>query len=155
MPTTAGLAALYAQSTGEILVPLVTLTSPEWSAPVRLAAAAHSVISRGQEYLAAPLEIVLPEVGRDGYQPGRLVLLGVSPELAAAIRALSRPIEVTIEFVLGSTPDTVEIALPGLEISAREIAGWAVEVPLVVADVAATRYPADQFSPATFPGLAP
>lgn len=149
----AATAALYAQQTGEILLPLVTLEHPDWAGPVRLVRNSESIISRGQTYTAYPFDVELPAVTRERVEPGRLLAANVSRELVPALRQVEGPIAVTLELVRAAAPDVVELSLPQLEIAAITADAAVIEAPLSLRDLTTQRYPEGQLSPATFPGL--
>lgn len=151
--STAAKAALFAQETDEALIVLITLNQPSWAQPLRLAQWDQDVTSRGNVYLGARVEVVLPEMGRDGVGPGKLALRVVTADLIALIRTINGPIEVTLEIVRAADPDTVELPAQVLEVAEIPWTMNEIEMPLVFADLATQRYPADIMGPAIFPGL--
>jgi len=112
----------------------------------------ENVTSRGQEFVAFPFEIELP--GEDSDQPptARLRIDNVDRRVIAAIRDISAPPNVTIEVILASDPDFVEIAFDALVMrnvgyDAASITGELVFEQIVVEPVATN------MTPAKFPGL--
>lgn len=145
--------ALYAQTTQEGLLALVVFEHPSWEAPVRLAGWPQSVTSRGQVYSPYPFELVLPEVSRDRVEPARISLSNVSRDLIPALRGTEGPITATLEFVRIGNPEIVEVSFPKLQVLSESGDVAVIEAPLTILDISTQRYPADQFSPSTFPGI--
>lgn len=103
------------QNTGEVWLPLLTIAHPEiLDGPIRLVSDMQDIVSRGNNYVALPFEIVLP--GEDPDSPAKAVLRvdNVDRRIVQALRDLTSPPLVTIEVVLASQPDTVEVSYPDM-----------------------------------------
>ena len=109
--------------------------------------------SRGNTYYAYPFEMKLATDDPERLPRAWLRIDNVAREVVQGIREISSAPEVLIEIVLGSTPDTVEMALPDFKL--RD-AGWdalVVEGDLGVEDFGDEPYPADTYNPVTHPGM--
>lgn len=148
----AALRAGNAQQTDEVYLVLLTIAHPGLAQPIRVVNNNENATSRGNEFVAYPFEIELP--GEDSDQPplARLRIDNVDRMIVATIREIASPPSVTIEVVLASQPDTVEVAFESLVMrnvsyDAVAVTGELVFEQIVVEPVATT------MTPAKFPGL--
>lgn len=150
----AAIAAAYAPHTDEAILLLLTLDHDTLPEPIRVTSDEVETVSRGQTWQPYPYRIRLPDARTEAAPTALLEIDNVHRDIIAAIRRMgTKPARVTIELVLGSRPDQVEMAWRGFEL--REITYDALTVTgeLVVADLATTAYPKHRFVPALFPGL--
>ena len=156
-------AALFAQETGEAAVTLVTIDHADLQSPLRLSTdptqrltetpLVYGTQSRGNDYLFLPMDVVLP-VDRDDAPPRtQIVLENIDRQIIPLIRATSSPPSATIEMVLASDPDTIEIALPDFLVASADYDVQAVTLELVVDLLQSEPFPSGRFGPAGFPGL--
>lgn len=146
-------AAAYAQETSDGLLVLLTLDHADLAEPIRVVANTVNVTSRGQEFIAFPFEVVLPGSSEDAPPRARLTIDNVSREITAAIRSIGSAVDVTIEAVRLEDPDSVEVSFPDFKL--RDVT-WDVNTvsgELQLEDMTREPFPADNFSPAEFPGL--
>jgi hypothetical protein len=134
---------------------LVTLTNEAWTEPVRLSTHYPEFVSRGQTYLYWPMEPILPGSSKEGSDPGSLLLANDGVLFTSLLRDTVKPSQCLLEIVSIDQPDTLLLATPNLEVPELTCTADVLRVPLVVPQRASRRYPADVFSPATFPGLVP
>lgn len=147
--------AIQAQETDEALLYLITITHAQLDEPVRVSSDQVDTVSRGQIYLAYPVRPLLTGAG-DGSPPrAQLEIDHVDRRIGQAIAALEGPAGVTIEVVLGSTPDSVELALDGLALTDVEWDQHTVRGTLTY-DLELMRQHPDWYAdPGEFPGLHP
>lgn len=155
--------AANAQETGEVPVFLLTFTHADLAEPIRLSTdptsritttpLVYGTVSRSNTYTFLPMQIALPEEGEDVPPTARLILDNVSRDLVAALRETDEPASVTIEMVLASDPDTVEIEFPAFDFAGADYDAEAITVHLAVPSLATEPYPSGTFNPAEFPGL--
>ena len=158
MPTQALIKAATAEETGEVLVMLVTIEAAGLTEPIRVAsdgatAVGEHTVSRGNVYVWTWFEIELPEQTRDRPRPARLVLPNVADEVVRAIRDTQEPPVVTVEIVLASAPDVVEVGPLVYELSQTEIGAATIEGTLTVEPIDDNLCPQARFTPATTPGI--
>lgn len=120
------LASIHAQETGEVWLVLLTISHPSMATPIRVVNNNEDITSRGALYQAFPFDIVLPGEDPDGITKAVLRFDNVERTAITAIRSLTSPPSVTIEVILASAPDTVEIAFGGLTL--RNVTYDAVQV---------------------------
>lgn len=110
----AALTSLHAQETGEVWLVLLTISHSTLGTPIRVVNNTEDIVSRTMLFQAFPFDIVLP--GEDPDQPPKATLRfdNVDRTAIATIRSVTSPPTVTLEVVLASQPNTVEISFPNL-----------------------------------------
>lgn len=155
--------AMNAQETGEVVIVLMTISHPSYPTPLRLssdpttllseAPLQYGTVSRGQTYLFCPFSTTLPDDVDERAPTARLALENVSRDLVAIIRSISTPATATIEVVLASSPDSVEIEYPQFEVKSAQYNANIMTLELSIDALTDEPYPAGTFSPSAFPGL--
>lgn len=146
--------ALFARETSAVMVVLLTVEHEDLEETIYIAANTEDVMSRGTLFVAHPFEITLPsdEAGRPG--SATLTVDIVQRDILAAIGRVGTPPDATLEFVLASTPDVVEMvvrcAIHGISLQPgadRMVCQLAYE------DRLNEMHPKDAYTPSLFPGL--
>jgi len=145
-----------AQQTGEFLLALITITHASIiGGPLRLVQDLQPLTSNGNVYTAFPFEIRLPEDTDDGPAKVLLTIDNVDRSIAQAIRGMSptSPPTVTVELVVASQPDVVEISIPNLTL--RNVSGDAMQIEgeLRMDEEDLVAFPGQSFTPQLFPGI--
>ncbi len=145
--------ALNAPETGEAFLILLTLDHVDLAVPIRVTNDALDVTSRGDEFIAFPFELFLPD--DDDSRAARAVLRidNIDRQVVKAVREISGAPTVLIEVVRAADPDTVEASFPDFRLVNVTYDAHVVQGELTVEDFTAEPYPAGVFSPAAFPGL--
>jgi len=145
--------AIYAPETAEAFLALISIDHPTFATPIRVTSDAVDTVSRGNTYVRYPFRVTLPTDAEGGAPLARLSIDNVHRDILRQLRATPDAATVTIEIVLGSDPDTVEVSFPDFEL--REVSHdfLTIEGTLSVEHFAAEPYPAGVFSPADFPGM--
>lgn len=115
----AAVAAMNAPESGEVWLVLLTISNPGMTT-IRVVSNNEDITSRGNTYLAFPFEIELPGQDPDSPSSARLRIDNVDKRIVEAVRSITTPPNVTIEVVLASQPDTVEIAYTDLTLRSVE-----------------------------------
>lgn len=149
-------AAARAQETGEALLALISITHATISGgPLRFVQNMQDLVSNGSTYTAFPFQITLPDDTDDGLAKVTLKIDNVDRSIATAIRRMppNSPPTVTVDLVLASQPDTVEISISDLTL--RHISGdlFAIEGELRMDEEDLTPFPEGSLTPQEFPGL--
>lgn len=152
---------VFGQTTGEVYATLITLDHDDLDEPLRLASdlkdtlsnGSKGIISQTREFIFFPFELIPP--GEDGERvpTGKLRMDNVSREIILAVREISSPVDVTIEIVRVSDPDTIEVLISGFQL--RNIRGDAltVEGELSTTQFDLEPFPSGRFTASSFPGL--
>lgn len=144
-----------AQETDAVFLLLVTIDHEALAEPIRVVDNNEDIESRGETYVAYPVEIVLPSLGGDRPGRARLRIDNVDREIVATLRAITTPPTVTIEAIVAAQPDTVEASFDALTLTDAEWDALTVEGDLAYEDLLNEPYPGVRYTPATAPGLFP
>ncbi|MFO1038157.1 MAG: DUF1833 family protein [Geminicoccaceae bacterium] len=143
--------ALAGQETAEIPLVLLTIEHPELTPALRLVRNTVDIVSRGESFTAFACDVTLPD-DVEGVSPRASLLLdNTSLELVEMIRSLRQTPEVTIELVLASSPDTVEVAWRAFVVEEARWDARTIELPLQLVETQLEQIPAHQFTPGNFP----
>lgn len=155
--------AINAQEVGDEPIVLLTITHPDFADPARLCSAPltrlsdaplqYGLVSRGETYLFAPFTGQLPDDVDERAPTARFILENVSRSLVAMIRSVSSPASATVEVILASSPDDVEIEYPQFQVQNVSYNANVMTVDLSIDSMTDEPYPAGTFSPSGFPGL--
>lgn len=146
--------AVFAQSTAEVFLLLVTITHATLPTPIRVVNDMQDCVSRGNTFTALPFGFVLPGEREDQIPMSRLWVDNVDREIVQAVRnaTVSAP-QVLAEIVLASQPDTLEAAFDGFSLKNALYDHLTVSGDLSMEDVLNEAYPEGTFTPNLFPGI--
>lgn len=147
------LAELMKQESGEAVLALLTLSHPSWGEPVRIVNNNADVISRGNRYLAFPFQITLPKDDGESDRQATVVIDNSSLELIGALRSVTNEIPATIEIIMASLPDTVQIEYTDLVIRTIRYNKSAISATLTLDNFMNTELTSEKYTPAKYPGL--
>lgn len=145
--------AVYGQETGETFIVLLTLDHDDLANPIRVSSDAVDTTSNGNSYTAFPFDLKLPNDEEESVPTARLTIDNVSREIVQAVRTVTGPVEVTMQLVLASDPDTVEADFPDFQLRDVKYDALVVEGQLSLESFAQEPWPAGRFTPADFAGL--
>lgn len=146
--------AIAAPETGEVALPLLTITHATLAQPIRVVSNMVDIVSRGNLYTAWPFDVVFPEDREDQLPQVRLRLDNIDASIGKALRAIrGRGPNVRLEAVLASSPDTVEAGPIDVVLKERDIDAGVVSGVLGAEDLLNEPFPADLFTPDKFAGL--
>lgn len=143
-------AALYEQTSDEIWLELITIDHDDLATPIRLVGNSEDVVSNGNTFTACGFPPVpLPSDGQDV----TLIVENVSQTILTAVRSIVTPIDITLEVVLASDPDTVEAG--PFEFQSRKFVFSArtIEFSLMFEPLLSEPFPASSYTPIDYPGL--
>jgi hypothetical protein len=108
------LASMNAQATGEVWLVLLTISHATLPTPIRLVNNNEDVVSRSNTFIAFPFEIELP--GEDPDQPPKAMLRidNVDRRVVQTIRSITAPPTITLEVILASAPNNVEVSFTNM-----------------------------------------
>lgn len=147
------LAALFAQETAESFVILLTIDHDDLSAPIRVNTSGENITSRGDEFLAFPFTIVLPEETEDNTARAKIQIDNIDRSIILAVRSISSAPSALLELIRVDDPDTVEASFPDFKMNKVTYDSKVLSADLSIEDFTGEPYPARVFSPADFPGL--
>ncbi len=154
--------AIFAAQTREAFIMLVTLNHESFEQPARLSsnpsellieAGVHGTVSRGEEYVFIPMTITLPMQDDTGIARASIAIDNVDREVVAAARRANSPISVTIEIVLASDPDNVEVSVQDFQLARVQYDALVLSGDISVEYFDLEPFPSGRFNPADFPGI--
>ena len=157
--------AMYSQETEELFVLLLEIENEDDpSDPIRVALDSENLASRltvsGIPTYAAQVTFVggffaieLPEEAGDNISNVRISIDNVDQSIVTAVRNANRPPSVKMWVVLKSNPNDVEVGPYYMVLESAEYDANFVTGELAFDDVTNRRYPKDEFTPRTVPGL--
>lgn len=147
------LTAMFAQETQEAVLVLLTISHPKWVDPLRAVMNGEDVSSRGNTFTGYPFDIIVPDDTGDRPPQAQLTIDNVSREITHALESTISPVSITIEIVLSSTPNTVEISWSNLTLKEVKYNAQTITGTLVYEDLSRETFPKSCFTPTYFPGL--
>lgn len=162
--TTAFKQASYAQQTDEVFVTLVTLDSDELDEPIRICDDpfmaligygddVYGIQSNGNDFIFMPFEIWLPRDDKTGTVSAKMSIENTDRRIVRVARGVTRPINVKMQCVLASDPDTIEIEFDNFELSNVKYDVMSVDGDLTLNYWGLEPFPSWCFTPSNFPGL--
>ncbi len=145
-------ASQNAEQTDKVWITLVTIEHDDLDAPIRVCDNNEAVISNGETFLPYAFELDLAGEDGDRQTVARIKIDNTEKEIVEAIRAITTPPDVTLQIVLDSDPDTVEVQQSGLKLRGVRFDVGGVEGDLVFEAVAVEPI-ATTMNPAMFPAM--
>lgn len=145
--------AINGQETGEVFIALLTIDHDDLATPIRICGDAQDTVSRGNVFTAFPFQLTLPGEPESGPPTMRIIIDNVERTLVETIRNISTPPEVTIEVVLASAPDTVELSWFNYEMTTVEYNAFTITATLSIRTFDTEPFPGVRYLPSTHPGL--
>jgi hypothetical protein len=144
--------SMQATNTTEVWLMLLTIYHHSLSIPIYLVNNNENIVSRGNTYIGLPFEVDLPNEDQDAPGAASLTVDNVDRVIVDAIRAMDVPPTITLEVILASTADNVEIAfydlvLRNVTYDATTVKGSLQWEDILVEPLALT------MTPARFPGM--
>lgn len=160
--------AVMAQETAEREICLLTITHPDFDAPVLLstdpteylysdedtATPIYGTKSRGKTFTYVPIEPTLPSADSEAPPSGRFSISNVSQVVAPYLLAVNDEYpKITVEVVMASDPDSVTQVWPEFDLTTAAIDASKAEVQISLNSANTEPVPWLRFTPACFPNL--
>lgn len=154
--------AMYAAQTKEVFIILMTIDHPVFDKPIRLTsdpfevlpeAGVRGVVSRGEEYVYLPLTINLPTEDDTGVSKANISIDNIDRRIVEAVRRANSALAVSIEIVLASDVDNVEISVPDFRLERVQYDVFTVSGEISMEYFELEPFPARKFTPSDFPAL--
>jgi len=150
--STPAIASQNAEATGEAWLLLLTIVHTELAVPIRVVGNNENITSGGELFVAWDFEIVLPGEDPDNPDTARLSIGNIDPLIIRTLREISSPPSLTIQVVLASAPDTIEIEFAGLVLRNASYDAGTISGDLSFEEIL-TEPVATTLTPAMFPGM--
>ena len=145
--------AVVSQNTDEVFLFLLTLDHDDLASPIRVVNNVENITSNGNVYTAFPFELILPQDDGDTLPQVIISLSNVDLSLVDEIRSLTGALTVTLEVVLASSPNTIEMSIDGMQTISIQYDAQKIEATCQVEDTLNLIFPSDAYLPFNFPGL--
>lgn len=145
--------AALSPNTGEVALFLLTFDHVTFTTPIRLVNNLDDISSRGNNYQAFPLDLVLPPDDGDTLPQVQITCQNASLELIDEIRKVPGPMSVKIELILASSPDYIEASIENMRVASVNYDKTTVQMICTVDDLLNTSFPKHKFLPSSHPGL--
>lgn len=145
--------AVVSQNTDEVFLFLLTLDHEDLEAPIRVVNNVENITSNGNVYTAFPFDLILPQDDGDTLPQVIISLSNVDLSLVDEIRSLTGALTVTLEVVLASSPNTIEMSIDGMQTISIQYDAQKIEATCQVEDTLNLVFPNDAYLPFNFPGL--
>lgn len=146
------LAELFGQDSNDPFLTLLTITHPSFST-IRLVNNTVDIVSRGNTFVAFPFRLILPPDDGETQRDFQLEVDNTTLELMSQIRSVTTPMEVDIEMILASDPDTVQMSAVTLKTRSAGYSNSSLKIPLYLDNFLNTELPSEKYEPTNFPGI--
>lgn len=145
--------AAFGARTDEAYLVLLTVDHTELASPIRVTSDGVNTTSNGETFYAYPFTLYLPDDTDRPFSRGRIVIDNVSQVLISAARSIATALSITIQIVLASDPDTVEVEFSDFELTDISYDAQTISGTLSIESFVEEPFPGDSFIPSYFPGL--
>ena len=146
--------AILAQNTPEVFIPCLKIDHPSFANPIRLAFNTETVSRTDGDYLPYAFQITLPEQREDQIPQVILTVDNTDLSVNNAIRTLVGQPTVTMDVVLASSPNTVEVGPFDYSLQSAQADANTIQGTLgFEMDIFSQQVPAQLYTPVSSPGL--
>jgi hypothetical protein len=146
------LAQLFAQESDDPFLILVTISHASFTT-IRLVNNSTQIVSRGNTYLPFPMSIKLPVDDGETAKGVSIDFDNVSLELLDELRTVTTPMDVSLEMILASIPNVVQMSLYDLKITNVTYTKTRVSASLILDTFLNTEMTGESYGPTNFPGI--
>lgn len=146
------LAQMFGQVADDPFLMLVTLSHPDFDT-IYLVNNTVDQVSRGVTYTAFPMDITLPPDDGETVREVKIVFDNVSLALIQEMRAVTSPMDVKIEMVLASDPDSVQLSLEELKLRSVTYDKQRISARLYMDSFLNVELTSEKYTPTLYPGL--
>lgn len=147
------IAQLYAQESGDPFLTLITLNHPTFTSPIRLVNNSVNIVSRGNTFLAFPMKIRLPADDGETSREFQLEMDNVSLQLIESVRSITTSMDMTLEMILASIPDEVQISIDELKVHTITYNKTKIVAKVALDNFLNVEMTSERYGPQNFPGL--
>lgn len=144
-------AEIFSQESGDPFLTLITLEHEDFTA--RLVNNSVDIVSRENTYTAFPMRITLPTDDGETVRDFTIEFDNVSLDLIQNMRSVTTPIGVTIEMVLASLPDVVQMSHEDLLIRSISYNAKTISAKIALDNFLSVAMTSERYNPTNFPGM--
>ena len=146
------LAQLFGQVSDDPFLMFVTISHPSFPT-IYLVNNTVDMVSRGVTYTAFPMEITLPVDDGERAREVSIIFDNVSLELIDELRTVTTPMDIKIEMMLASDPNTVQLSLEELKLRSVTYDKQKVSAKLFMDSFLNVELTSEKYTPTLYPGL--
>lgn len=147
------IAQLLSQESDDPFLTLLTLEHEDFVAPIRLVNNSVDILSRTNTFMAFPMRITFPADDGETARVFKIEFDNVSLALVEQMRTVLTPITVTLEMILASMPDAVQMSQGELKIQNITYNSSKISATIVLDTFLNTEVTSERYIPQNFPGL--
>jgi len=147
------LSQLNAQDSEDPLLTLITVTHDDIETPLRFVNNTENITSRSNVFTAFSFSVGLPADDGQTLKQVQIQIDNTSLELISSFRSITTPLTATVEFVLASDPDTVQLSIDDLTVRSMNYDQSLIRLVLSVDDIMNTALTSEEYSPSLYRGL--
>lgn len=142
---------IFAQESNDPFLILVTLSTDSFIA--RLVNNTKDIVSRGSTYTAYPFKLTLPVDDGQSARAFQIQLDNASLALIQGLRTVTQNIGVTIEMILASIPDEVQMQFTDLTLSTISYDAKKISATIIMDNFLTVEMTSERYTPSLYPGL--
>jgi hypothetical protein len=151
---------MFASMTSDALYLLMTISHTSIPTPIRVYNANEFengepkiLTSRGNQFVAFPFDITLPEEGGDTPPQITLSICNIDRGITDSIRSIATRMTITLEIVLSESLDTVEAGPFTMSLTDVQYDAFTISGTLIYDSILSEVFPKDKMDATIFPGL--
>jgi hypothetical protein len=146
------LAQMFNQESDDPFLMLLTISHADFPT-IRLVNNTVDQTSRGEAYIAFPMQITLPSDDGETTRQVQIEFDNVSLELVEELRSVITPMDVKIEMVLASDLDAVQLSLEELKLTSVTYNKQRVSAKLYMDSFLTVELTSERYTPTNYKGL--
>ena len=150
--STAAVRGMFAQQTAEVYLMLLTISGDD-IATIRVVNNYKDITSNGNLFQAFPFKFNLPGETAETLPIVSLQIDNVSKLLVEGVRSTSKPPNVSLDVILASSPDTIEVGPMSFTMIKVNYNADVLTGTCNFHEILNQPYPAGTYTPASYPGL--
>ena len=151
--STFALKQAFATTSDQAWLVLCTIRHDPTATLLRVVNNTVDIVSRGNTFTAYPFKLMLPTETGEGIGSARIEIDNVDLSLVNMLRGAVEAPLVTIEVILSSYPDTVELSVPNLRLRQVTWDANSIQGTLLNEDLLSAGWPGYIYDPIEWPGL--
>jgi len=145
-------AQFFGQESDDPFLALVTLTHPSFTT-LRFVNNSVDVVSRGNTFMAFPMKLKFPMDDGESGREFTIEFDNVSLALIEEIRSVTTQIGVTIELILGSMPNVVQMTQDELVVSSLTYNATRITARIIMDNFMNTEMTSEKYHPNSYRGI--
>lgn len=146
-------AQLFAEESNDPFLMLLTVSHPDFPTTFRLVNNTVNIVSRSNTFNAFPFKFRLPVDDGESQRQIDIQFSNTSLELIQLFRTVTTPMDVLVELVLASSPNTVQMEIEGLKLQGITYDKSIINAKVFLDGFLNTAMNAETYNRDNFPGI--